>query len=64
MSACPLHGGDKKAWKQCTGLQLEIISEIWRRHAVRAEWGSINDGKAVSDRLSGNHLVDYMNGFE
>ena len=44
----------KEAFRSATPLQKMIISDIWDRHALRAEWGTINDGRAVLSRLTGS----------
>ena len=34
-------------------MQRKIVNEMWARHALRADWGSINDGRAVLNCLYG-----------
>ena len=42
-----------KDWEKASPLQKQIISDIWDRHAARAEWGTISDGRTALSRLSG-----------
>ena len=46
-------------WSDATGLQKEVVHDIWDRHARLGAWGSITDGRAVLRRLRGADASGY-----
>ena len=51
MGARPSHAQIRSGWAKATPLQKEIVEALWDKMAARAQWGTINDGRALLGQL-------------
>ena len=61
VGARPPHAQIRSGWEKATPLQKEIVTDLWDKMVARAQWGSINDGRALLGQLRAG-LPGYSDG--